>query len=397
MNIGRPLNVEKGDVSMGRSILSGQFRIADREGFEKRLARLESVRDPRACFYRAMKATGDYEQYELLVGPLKATPVTRKDGPFTGRAEIEYARKTGWIADLGTARTPIVQTTSQQQRGSRAAKADYAVEGIRSRSLETVPSFGRYIGIDYSGARTPIASLPGLRMYLAQGDALPVEVPAPPSARKYWTRRGIAEWLVQRLAERTPTLVGIDHAFSFPRKYFELHRLVSDWPAFLDDFQRHWPTDEDHAYVDFVREGLVGNGGARSGNSRWRRLAEERAGGAKSVFHFDVQGSVAKSSHAGIPWLRFIRQQVGDGVQFWPFDGWDLSEGQSAVVEVYPSLWSRGFPREGRNPHQHDAYSVAAWMQQADRDGSLRRHLSPALSSQEKAVAGVEGWILGVA
>jgi hypothetical protein len=39
------------------------------------------------------------------------------------------------------------------------------------------------------------------------------------------------------------------------------------------------------------------------GNSRWRRLTEERAGSAKSVFHFDVQGSVAKSTHAGIPWL----------------------------------------------------------------------------------------------
>jgi hypothetical protein len=29
--------------------------------------------------------------------------------------------------------------------------------------------------------------------------------------------------------------------------------------------------------------------------------SEERSGSAKSVFHFDVQGSVAKSTHAGIP------------------------------------------------------------------------------------------------
>ena len=46
-------------------------------------------------------------------------------------------------------------------------------------------------------------------------------------------------------------------------------------------FQRHWPTDED-IYVDFVRDGIRGNGAARVGNSRWRRLTEERAGGAKS-------------------------------------------------------------------------------------------------------------------
>ena len=43
---------------------------------------------------------------------------------------------------------------------------------------------------------------------------------------------------------------------------------------------------------------------------------------AKSVFHFDVQGSVAKSTRAGIPWLRFIRQRLGARIHFWPFDGW---------------------------------------------------------------------------
>jgi hypothetical protein len=89
-------------------------------------------------------------------------------------------------------------------------------------------SFTKFIGIDYSGAETPNASLKGLRVYLAEGGALPVEVSPPPSPRKYWTRRGIAEWLVERLAEDTPTLVGIDHAFSFPLRYFEVHRLPPD-------------------------------------------------------------------------------------------------------------------------------------------------------------------------
>jgi hypothetical protein len=75
--------------------------------------------------------------------------------------------------------------------------------------------------------------------------------------------------------------------------------LSLDWSSFLDDFQRHWPTDED-IYVDFVRDDGSGNGAARSGNPRWRRVTELQARTAKSVFHFDVQGSVAKSTHAGI-------------------------------------------------------------------------------------------------
>ena len=41
-----------------------------------------------------------------------------------------------------------------------------------------------------------------------------------------------------------------------------MHRLKPDWPVFLDDFQHHWPTDQDYTYVDFVRDGAVGNGAA---------------------------------------------------------------------------------------------------------------------------------------
>ena len=216
-------------------------------------------------------------------------------------------------------------------------------------------AFERYIGIDYSGAQTPTSSLKGLRVFMADRASPPREVLPLPSPRKYWTRRGIAEWLVERLTENQTTLVGIDHGFSFPLRYFETHGLSIDWPAFLDDFQRHWPTDGDNIYVDFVRDGIAGNGAARTGNARWRRLTELRAGAAKSVFHFDVQGSVAKSTHAGLPWLRYIRRQAADRVQFWPFDGWVVPPGRSCVVEVYPSLWSRSFPSEERNRDQHDA------------------------------------------
>jgi hypothetical protein len=259
-----------------------------------------------------------------------------------------------------------------------------------------MPAFTQYIGIDYSGAQTPTASLKGLRVYLAEGDGSPAEVLPPSSPRKYWTRKGVAHWLVERLSGDAPTLVGIDHGFSFPLRYFEAHRLQPDWPTFLDDFQHHWPTDEDHTYVDFVREGSAGNGAARTGNTRWRRLTEERTGGAKSVFHFDVQGQVAKSTHSGIPWLRYIRQQFGDRVHFWPFDGWSIPQGRSAIAEVYPALWSRNFAREGRTGGQHDAYSIAAWLSRADRDGSLSGFLNPGLTPPERTMARVEGWILGV-
>jgi hypothetical protein len=98
-------------------------------------------------------------------------------------------------------------------------------------------------------------------------------------------------------------------------------------------------------------------GKARRGDPRWPHLTEVRAG-AKSVFHFDAPGSVAKSTHAGLPWLLHLRRELGSRLHFWPFDGWESPPGRSVIAEVYPRLGSSGFPREVRDSHQHDAYSI---------------------------------------
>jgi len=105
---------------------------------------------------------------------------------------------------------------------------------------------------------------------------------------------------------------------------------------------------------------------------------------------------VAKSTHAGLSWLRYLRQQLDGRNHFWPFDGWELPPGKSVVAEVYPSLWRRAFPQENRNAHQHEAYSVAAWMQRSDFDGCLAMFFNPGLTPVERQVAQIEGWIPGV-
>jgi transcriptional regulator with XRE-family HTH domain len=253
-----------------------------------------------------------------------------------------------------------------------------------------------YIGIDYSGVATPTSSLKSLRVF--EGDPLneSQEVLPLPSPRRYWTRQGIAEWLVAWLSAGSPSLVGIDHAFSFPIRYFEKHNLPLDWEVFLDDFQRRWPTDEAHTYVDFIRNGLCGNADARSGHAHWRRVTGLRSRTAKSVFHFDVPGSVAKATHAGLPWLRYLRMKLGSRVHFRPFDGWRVQPGSTVIAEVYPALWNRIFYREGRTSDQHEAYTIAEWFRCADEDGSLKKFFTPELALHEFKVAEIEGWILGV-
>ena len=257
-------------------------------------------------------------------------------------------------------------------------------------------AFRRYIGIDYSGAETADSSCKGLRVFVAEGTGKPVQIQPPPSPRRYWTRRGLAEWLSEELAADTPTIVGIDHGFSFPIEYFDRHGLPRNWPNFLLDFQRHWPTHEPHTYIDFIRVGEVGNGLNRMGENTWLRLTERWTATAKSVFLFDVQGSVAKSTFAGLPWLLYLRNWCKRPIHFWPFDGWEIPEGKLVVAEVYPALWMRRFERESRDGDEHAAYATAACLQRADGEGSLKGFFNPPLTPEEREVADAEGWILGV-
>jgi hypothetical protein len=74
-----------------------------------------------------------------------------------------------------------------------------------------------------------------------------------------------------------------------------------------------------------------------------------------------------------------------------------MSPGKSVVAEIYPALRRSSFPREGRNPDQHDAYAGAEWLRRCDQDGSLEEFFSPKPDVSEKNIGQIEGWILGAA
>ena len=63
---------------------------------------------------------------------------------------------------------------------------------------------------------------------------------------------------------------------------------------------------------------------------------------------------------------------------------------------ILPALWTRRFPKEGRDGDEHAAYATAAWLQRADQNCSLGTFLNPELTQEERQVADIEGWILGV-
>ena len=134
---------------------------------------------------------------------------------------------------------------------------------------------------------------------------------------------------------------------------------------------------------------------ARMGVPRWRRLTDDAVPSAKSVFQFAGQGTVAKATHAGLPWLHHIRRKC-PGAHFWPFDGWQMPPGASVLAEVHPRLWKGSYAVDGLTPAQQNAFTVASWLRDADMDGRLTAALCPALPPAVAATGQVEGWILGV-
>jgi hypothetical protein len=254
--------------------------------------------------------------------------------------------------------------------------------------------FELFIGIDYSGAETAESRMKGLQVY-ATAEGPPQPVPAVPEEGKRhwnWCRAEIAEYLMGLVAADTTFIAGIDHGFSMPRRYFEEYNLTS-WGEFLADFVEHWPTHEPNTRV----ETILRKGPPRTGKTDEFRITDRWTSSAKSVFLFGVQGQVAMSTHAGIPWLWIIRERLGDMIHFWPFDGWTPPDGKSVIVEVYPSVFHHRYPKEDRSSDQHDAYSAARWLWETSNHGFLEKYLHPPLTESDRQAAELEGWILGIA
>jgi hypothetical protein len=199
-----------------------------------------------------------------------------------------------------------------------------------------MPHFARYIAVDYSGAAAADHRLPGLRVYGAEDRQPPAEVR--PADGRHWSRRRLAAHLLTLLTDPRRTCLGIDHGFGFPQAYLDAYRLPADQPAQPADFAVHRPTDGPNVTVRDVRNGSRGNAAARRGDARRRRRCEQRCR-ARSIFHFDVPGSVAGSTHAGLPRLHQLRQQLGSRLHCRPFDGLLPPADCSPAAEIYPRLW----------------------------------------------------------
>jgi hypothetical protein len=117
-------------------------------------------------------------------------------------------------------------------------------------------------------------------------------------------------------------------------------------------------------------------------------LTEQWTATAKYVFRFDVRrfamaSLLPKLVQASHPFLAFRRLEDSTG---------QIGRGRSLSV-VVDATFLKGW--QGRRGQA--AYTAAAWLQRADRNASLGNYFNPPLTPEERKVAAIEEWILGVA
>lgn len=76
--------------------LTGRYQLKNRLRLLEKASRVD---DPRHEFYAAILENNTYEGYLAQVGEKEVKVKTCKNGPISGRMEIRYAYKNGWIKD----------------------------------------------------------------------------------------------------------------------------------------------------------------------------------------------------------------------------------------------------------------------------------------------------------
>jgi hypothetical protein len=279
--------------------------------------------------------------------------------------------------------------------------------------------FDAYFAIDWSGAKG--ARHKGIAIAEARGDSAPRLV-RPGHA---WSRAEVCDWLLKQAA-REPSLFGFD--FSFAPPIHERGEYLPGEPHVPRTAREFWAyvesrcEDEDLGAASFLelahrRHFYFGIAdGVKADFVRFRQCDARlnAQGGRKTASAYDAIGAaqVAKASFSG---MRLLHRLDGK-IAIWPMDA--LSEGVSAVVEIYTRIYLRRAGMDGRklrsraalnmalkglgspparlsfepDDHQTDALVTAAGMRSLAREEP--RAFAPEGLTNE--LARTEGWTFGV-
>lgn len=209
-----------------------------------------------------------------------------------------------------------------------------------------IPSFDRFVGVDWSGATGRLYS--GIAVAACgAGRGAPVLIESP---GKRWRRTDFVDWMAAQAGQGERLLVGIDCAFALPVQM--AGQLLGDdytaaglW-AYIDAacaeaadfFGGSFATHERHA-------GHFWHSGPRPAGFAELHRATEYAcraaglGAPESPLKLVGARQVGKGGLAGMRVLHALKSALGDRFAVWPFDA--MEDADIVCIELYPRLFMK--------------------------------------------------------
>jgi hypothetical protein len=206
-------------------------------------------------------------------------------------------------------------------------------------------NFGRFVAIDWSGAKDAGRGLAGIQIAVCEAGRSAPRLVANPDGGN-WRRSDVVSWLSDDVAQGNAALVGFDFAFSFPfcdsGRYFPNTEVSSKSPQTLwqlvdsvcidaaEFYGRPFTTDH-RVSTSFWSCGPRPAGILERHRETETVCARRKLGRPESIFKLLGPKQVGLGSLAGMRVLRRLHQI--DGITIWPFDA--AASGMT-VVEIFP-------------------------------------------------------------
>lgn len=287
-------------------------------------------------------------------------------------------------------------------------------------------NFDRFVGIDWTGAKTPVVSKSIAVAECIHGLAAPCLV------RQDWSRQKLCDFIEQCLSEGHRTLIGMDCNFGYAQDILkkqlgpkatahDLWRTVDTLNQDEANFfaGRFW-THEDYK-SDFWTEGKKPKGFHLSRRITETQCGEKGYGWPESPFKMIGAKQVGKGGLAGMRLAHYLKSYYRDKVCIWPFDDPTIwNKATIVITEIYPrqfimraglglkklrnatdlnkaleAMKSAPMDHAVVSDHDTDALVTAAGMRHlCGQKETLPKALSQPI--EDRAVLTCEGWIFGV-
>ncbi len=201
-------------------------------------------------------------------------------------------------------------------------------------------NFDQFVGIDWSGAKSPINTKSIAVARGEQGQGAPILHP------EIRSRTAVAEWIEGLAKIDKRILIGIDcnfgYAHSVVRKKLGAKAIAHDLWAEVDKVNQSQPNffagnfwTHQNYKSDFWTEGKMPDGFQMPKRQTEIMCADNGYGRPESPFKLIGAKQVGKGGLAGMRMAHYLKSKLGQDIAIWPFDE-HIDNAKIVMSEIYP-------------------------------------------------------------